>query len=99
MSAPHDRRKIVLITGCASPISLGSAIALAFLQSGYRVIATCRAPVDRLLFLQAKGCETLDLDVTDEASLQGAVAAVHGLTGGVFDVLVNNVSLAVCDRG
>jgi NAD(P)-dependent dehydrogenase (short-subunit alcohol dehydrogenase family) len=76
----------VLITGCSS--GLGRATALKFREAGYLVVATARNP-DTLKELAALGCETLALDVTDEASRQAAVAEVerrHGAIG----VLVNN---------
>ena len=55
---------------------------------GWTVYATARRP-ETLADLEAAGCRTLALDVTDEASMQAAVAAVeeeHGAVG----VLVNN---------
>ena len=76
----------VLITGCSSGIGHATAERLA--ASGWTVYATARRP-EALAELEARGCRTLALDVTDEASMQAAVAAVedeHGAVG----ALVNN---------
>jgi NAD(P)-dependent dehydrogenase (short-subunit alcohol dehydrogenase family) len=76
----------VLITGCSS--GLGRATALKFREAGYLTVATARHPA-MLEGLASRGCETLALDVTDDASRQAAVAEVerrHGAIG----VLVNN---------
>lgn len=85
MAAP-DKTSPVLITGCSS--GLGSATALLFCEAGYRTIASAREP-SALSSLTAAGCETLQLDVADEASRTAAVAEVerrHGPIG----ILVNN---------
>ena len=76
----------VLITGCSS--GLGQATARLFREAGYLTVATAR-DVAALAPLAALGCETLQLDVTDEGSRMAAVAEVerrHGPVG----VLVNN---------
>jgi NAD(P)-dependent dehydrogenase (short-subunit alcohol dehydrogenase family) len=52
------------------------------------VYATARRP-ETLSALAAKGCRTLALDVTDEASMKAAVATVEAEAGGV-GALVNN---------
>jgi NAD(P)-dependent dehydrogenase (short-subunit alcohol dehydrogenase family) len=78
--------KAVLITGCSSGIGRASALRLA--GSGWTVYATARRP-ETIADLQDAGCHTLALDVTDESSMQAAVAEVereHGAVG----VLVNN---------
>lgn len=43
--------------------------------------------------LRAAGIEVLQLDVTDQASVAGAFAALYQKTGGKLDVLVNNAGL------
>ena len=99
MSPPTRRlpeKPIVLVTGCASPNSLGSAISLCFLDHGFRVFATCRSPIDRMQHLKSKGCELIELTVGDEDSMQSAVKELSIKTGGYLDVLVNNVSLVAC---
>src|SRR5579884_2748224 len=55
---------------------------------GWKVYATARRP-ETLADLRERGCETLSLDVTDEASMQAAVEAVSEREGAV-GVLVNN---------
>jgi NAD(P)-dependent dehydrogenase (short-subunit alcohol dehydrogenase family) len=78
--------KAVLITGCSSGI--GHATAQHLASKGWKVYATARRP-DSISDLEGKGCETLALDVTDEASMQAAVKAVEDAEGAV-GVLVNN---------
>jgi NAD(P)-dependent dehydrogenase (short-subunit alcohol dehydrogenase family) len=78
--------KAVLITGCSSGI--GHATALLLAREGWTVYATARRP-DTLNDLEAAGCKTLPLDVTDEASMSAAVDAVIAAEGAV-GVLINN---------
>jgi NAD(P)-dependent dehydrogenase (short-subunit alcohol dehydrogenase family) len=78
--------KAVLITGCSSGIGRATAERLA--ADGWKVYATARRP-ESIEDLASKGCETLALDVTDEASMQAAVDAVVQAEGAV-GVLVNN---------
>jgi NAD(P)-dependent dehydrogenase (short-subunit alcohol dehydrogenase family) len=78
--------KAVLITGCSSGI--GRATALRLTRSGWTVYATARR-VDTLGELGDAGCHTLALDVTDEQSMQAAVAEVERAHGAV-GVLINN---------
>ena len=81
MSAP-----VVLVTGCSTGIGRASAEAL--LARGANVYASARRP-EALAELAAAGCETLALDVTDEASMAAAVATIEARHG-ALDVLVNN---------
>src|SRR3954464_1533428 len=76
----------VLITGCSSGI--GHATAERLVAAGWTVYATARKP-ETLADLEGRGCRTLALDVTDEASMQAAVAAVEAEHGAV-GALVNN---------
>ena len=76
----------VLITGCSSGIGRATAEHLA--GRGYDVYATARR-LDSLAELEARGCRTLALDVTDDESVRAAVEQVEREAGGV-DVLVNN---------
>ncbi len=78
--------KAVLITGCSSGI--GHATAERLVEEGWKVYATARRP-ETLADLAAKGCQTLALDVTDEASMSAAVTHVTEAEGAV-GVLVNN---------
>ena len=78
--------KAVLITGCSSGI--GHATALLLVRVGWTVYATARR-LETLSDLEAAGCKTLPLDVTDEASMSAAVNAVIAAEGAV-GVLINN---------
>src|SRR4051794_7277991 len=78
--------KAVLITGCSTGIGRATAERLA--GTGHTVYATARR-VESIAGLEAKGCRTLALDVTDEASMQAAVDHVVAAEGAV-GVLVNN---------
>lgn len=76
----------VLITGCSTGI--GRATALHLAGKGRTVYATARR-LDAIADLAERGCRTLALDVTDEASMQAAVDHVVAAEGAV-GVLVNN---------
>ena len=81
-----DVSKAVLITGCSTGIGRATAERLA--ANGHTVYATARRP-ESIADLEAKGCRTLALDVTDEDSMRAAVAAVEAAEGAV-GALVNN---------
>jgi NAD(P)-dependent dehydrogenase (short-subunit alcohol dehydrogenase family) len=76
----------VLVTGCSSGIGRATAERLA--AAGWTVYATARKP-ETLGALEARGCRTLALDVTDEASMEAAVKAIEGEHGSV-GALINN---------
>jgi NADP-dependent 3-hydroxy acid dehydrogenase YdfG len=78
--------RAVLITGCSSGIGYATAAHLA--AEGWKVYATARRP-ETISGLKEAGCETLALDVTDEASMEAAVQVVSDAEGAV-GVLVNN---------
>ena len=78
--------KTVLITGAASGI--GRATAEAFAKRGYITYATSRH-LETLNALAAMGCQTLELDVTSEDSMQRAVQTILKRQPQI-DVLVNN---------
>jgi NAD(P)-dependent dehydrogenase (short-subunit alcohol dehydrogenase family) len=83
---PDQPSQTVLITGCSSGIGRATAERLA--SRGFVVYATARR-VEAIADLEARGCRVLRLDVTDEDSMQAAVAVVcdqHGAVG----ALVNN---------
>jgi NADP-dependent 3-hydroxy acid dehydrogenase YdfG len=81
-----DVSKAVLITGCSSGI--GQATARRLAAGGWTVYATARRP-DSIKDLEAAGCRTLALDMTDEASMVAAVRAIEE-THGAVGVLINN---------
>lgn len=81
-----DVSKAVLITGCSSGIGRATARRLA--AAGWTVYATARRP-ESIADLEAVGCRTLALDVTDEDSMVAAVRAVEQ-THGAVGVLINN---------
>ena len=86
----NARSRAVLITGCSSGI--GRATARLLVGSGWPVYATARRPA-ALAELEAAGCHILALDVTDDESMEAAVATVereHGAVG----VLVNNAGFS-----
>lgn len=78
--------KTALVTGASSGI--GEATALRLSALGFTVYGAARR-VDRMRELAASGIHTLAMDVTDDASMQSAVAQIIDETGRI-DVLVNN---------
>ncbi|MEJ7566677.1 MAG: oxidoreductase [Gaiellaceae bacterium] len=90
-TGPMDVSKAALITGCSSGIGRATAERLA--RSGWTVYATARR-TDAILDLEAAGCRLLELDVTDEHSMQAAVASVEAAEGAV-GVLVNNAGYSL----
>ena len=84
--------KTVLITGASSGI--GRATAELMLQRGWQVAATARDLATLRSWPTQPGSEVFQLDVTDEASIAAAVAAVVSRFGGI-DVLVNNAGYGV----
>jgi len=83
---PTEPSKAVLITGCSS--GTGHATAETLAGQGWNVYATARRP-ETIADLEQKGCKTLALDVTDEASMEAAVNHVLEAEGAI-GVLVNN---------
>ncbi len=86
MSPSDAPSKAALVTGCSSGIGRATAERLAV--AGWTVYATARR-LETLAALEAAGCRTLALDVTDEASMQAAVRTVEEAEGAV-GALVNN---------
>jgi NADP-dependent 3-hydroxy acid dehydrogenase YdfG len=88
---PAKPVRAVVITGCSSGI--GHATALAFRRVGFPTFATARNLGD-IADLKEAGCEVLQLDVMDEASMHAAVAAVEARCGAV-GILVNSAGYPV----
>lgn len=85
--AAHTPTKTVLVTGCSSGYGLRTA--LQFHAEGWNVIATMRRPTAGTL-QPSERLRILALDVTDPASIDGAIAA-----SGPIDVLVNNAGVGL----
>ena len=84
--------KIILITGASSGFGRDTAETLA--AAGHKVFAGVRdiagrnrAVVDAL---RANGIEAVELDVTNDASVSAAIAALLTKSGGKLDVVINN---------
>ena len=86
--------KTILITGASSGFGRDTAETLA--QAGHRVFATLRDAAGRNRLhaeaLRSKGIEVVELDVTDEASVERGVASALDRAGRL-DVLVNNAGI------
>jgi NAD(P)-dependent dehydrogenase (short-subunit alcohol dehydrogenase family) len=86
----------VLITGGTE--GLGKATSLLLANEGYRVFAAGRNAAKRVaLDTEAKQknlpLQTLEMDVTDDASVDRAVGIIHE-TAGPVDILINNAGIA-----
>jgi NAD(P)-dependent dehydrogenase (short-subunit alcohol dehydrogenase family) len=77
---------VAFVTGASTGIGFSTAIKLA--RSGFTVYAGARR-LEKMEPLRAHGVSVVALDVTDEDSMSGAVAAVIAAHGRI-DVLVNN---------
>ena len=78
--------KVALVTGASSGIGFDAAVDLQ--KAGFTVYGAARR-VDKLKDLEKHGVETIQLDVTDEASMAACVNTIVSKEGRV-DVLVNN---------
>ncbi|KAJ7491123.1 dehydrogenase [Mycena latifolia] len=78
---------VFLITGCSS--GFGRELAIAALNSGFRVIATARR-VETLTSLEKQGAEVLTLDITSSEAELADFAAQSIAIYGQIDYLVNN---------
>jgi len=88
--------KTILVTGTSN--GFGNDVAKTLAAAGHRVFATMRdmhgRHRDAANDLRSKGIETLELDVTDNASVEAAFEALFEKTGGRLDVLINNAGIA-----
>ena len=95
-------RKNILITGAA--VGFGSLIARGLLSAGHTVFATMRDPKGRnaskaeslAAFARGKAgkLHVLELDVTDEASVDAAVRQAEE-SGGGLDAIINNAGSGI----
>jgi NADP-dependent 3-hydroxy acid dehydrogenase YdfG len=87
--------KTILITGTSNGFGKDAAKTLA--EAGHRVFATMREPSNRNRAaadeLRSKGIDVLELDVTNDASVDAAFRELYKKTGGKLDVLINNAGL------
>lgn len=88
------QKKNVLVTGCSTG-GLGFALALAFRNKGFHVLATVRNADKAGALAAEKDIEVLTLDVTSAESIDSAVRQVQKATGGKLDILVNNAGAAI----
>jgi short-subunit dehydrogenase len=89
MKMAQTERKIALVTGASSGIGLATAAALNC--GGYKVFGTSRKAAPGEV---RDGVRMIACDVTDDASVAGAVKLVHSEVGRI-DLLVNNAGYAV----
>ncbi len=86
--------KPVLVTGASSGIGEAAAVALA--RKGYRIFAGARR-LEKLKSLEGLGqggITAVELDVTDEGSIDAAFSAIEAEAGPVYGV-VNNAGVSV----
>lgn len=84
-----------LITGCSS--GLGEALAYAALARGEKVIATARAPIDRLHKLEKAGAAIFELDVSSgQASINSVIEKALAVYGRIDVVVPNAAESTVC---
>lgn len=98
---PHAHSKVILVTGASTGFGRDTAETLA--RAGHQVFAAMRdvngrnrAHADELNALAVTGqlsLSVVELDVTNDASVEQAIAAVVH-SAGRLDVLVNNAGLA-----
>ena len=84
----NGRSLVVLVTGASS--GFGHAIAARLAADGHRVFGTIRAPRDG----PAPGFPTVQLDVTNDASVAACVGAVIDDTGRI-DAVINNAGAGI----
>ena len=88
--------KRVLITGASSGFDQLTALTLS--QQGHQVAAALRDPYGRnapaTQNLKASGCTVIEIDVTDESSVDTGVQHTIAALGGL-DVLINNAGVGV----
>ena len=86
----------ILVTGASS--GFGNLITADLVKAGHRVAGTVRDPDGRnaeaAAALRNQGVVVVDIDVTDDGSVEAGVEAAQAALGGV-DVLINNAGAGV----
>lgn len=87
--------KTILITGTSNGFGKDAAVTLA--KAGHRVFATMRGVNDRNRAaadeLRLQGIDVLELDVTNDASVNAAFKELQERIGNKLDVVINNAGL------
>jgi len=78
--------KTVLVTGASAGI--GKATVELFLQNGYKVYAVARR-IEKMEDLKELGAIPIQMDVTDNNSMEAGIKKINQKSGGV-DILINN---------
>jgi short-subunit dehydrogenase len=86
MTSITRTKKVALVTGASSGI--GKAIVKRLLADGLTVYGAARR-IDQMQDIRAQGAKVVALDLTDEDSMQSAVAKLLDAEGRI-DVLINN---------
>ncbi len=91
-------RRVALVTGATS--GLGRATAILLAENGWRVFAAGRSAERRdslESFARERGfaLETLEMDVTSDASVDGAFAEMERRGAPSLDAVVNNAGIAI----
>jgi NAD(P)-dependent dehydrogenase (short-subunit alcohol dehydrogenase family) len=87
-----NSNKVALVTGTSTGIGLTTSLHLA--RNGYTVFAGMRNPAKADVLRETSDglpVHVVEMDVTDDTSIEGAVAAAGG--AGAIDVLINNAGL------
>ncbi|GIO12148.1 short-chain dehydrogenase/reductase [Cohnella xylanilytica] len=84
--------KTVLITGCST--GLGNTTARKFAGEGWNVVATMRKPDPRLAEENPERISVTELDVTEPATIEAAIAAGIERFGRI-DAVVNNAGVSI----
>ncbi|HIF9343414.1 TPA: SDR family NAD(P)-dependent oxidoreductase [Photobacterium damselae] len=79
----------ILITGCSSGIGFYCAKQLH--QAGHQVVATCRTEHDHKT-LQQLGISTVNMEMSDDISIEKGFAQALTLLNGKIDILFNNAA-------
>ena len=82
----------ILITGANK--GLGREAARRLIADGHEVWAAARDPERGRAAAEELGARPLVLDVTEDASVEGAARTVAEATGGALDVLINNAGIS-----